>query len=91
MATWGIARAKAQLSEVVHQAERSGPQKITRSGREVAVVISLEEWTRIHHESARASPPPGVGSLARILRDSPLRGSGFKIPKFKSRKWQDPF
>ena len=38
MATWGIAQAKAQLSEVIHEAERTGPQKLSRSGREVAVV-----------------------------------------------------
>jgi len=46
MGTWGLAKAKAQLSEVVHRAESDGPQVITRSGREVAVLVSVEEWKK---------------------------------------------
>jgi prevent-host-death family protein len=89
MATWGIAQAKAQLSELIHEAERTGPQMLSRSGRPVAVVVSLDEWKRVHQQPT-LNPPPGVGSLAKILRESPLKGSGFKIPKFKSRQWE-PF
>ena len=84
MRSWGIAEAKAQFSEVVHHAEKTGPQRISRSGRGVAVLVSAEEWERIESERA-LSPAPEIGSLARILRDSPLRGSGFKIPRSKSR------
>jgi prevent-host-death family protein len=90
MATWGIAQAKAQLSEVVHRAEKSGPQKISRSGREVAVLVSMEEWERIEQER-QLSPAPGIGSLAVILRNSPLRGSDLEIPRFKSRKREKLF
>jgi prevent-host-death family protein len=90
METWGIAQAKAQLSEVVHRAEKSGPQKISRSGRTVAVLVSVEQWEQIQRER-QLSPAPGIGSLAKIFRSSPLRGSGFEIPTFKSRRWERLF
>ncbi len=85
MATWGMAKAKAQLSELVHEAEKCGPQIISRSGREVAVVLSLEEWKK-EKVPAAGTIEPGVGSLARILLNSPLRGSGFTIPGLRERK-----
>ena len=90
METWGIAQAKAQFSEVVHRAEKSGPQTISRSGRTVAVLISMEHWEQIQQER-QLSPTPGIGSLAKILRSSPLRGSGFEIPRFKSRRREQLF
>jgi len=90
METWGIAQAKAQLSEVVHRAEKSGPQTISRSGRAVAVLVSMEEWQQIEQQR-QLSPAPGIGSLAKILRSSPLRGSGLEIPRFKSRRREKLF
>jgi len=98
MATWGIAQAKARLSEVVHNAEKLGPQRISRSGREVAVVISIQELERLQSRlSPETAPPqpgalqPGVGALAEILKNSPLYGSGFEIPSFRGRDREDLF
>jgi prevent-host-death family protein len=67
MATWALARAKAQLSEVVELAATNGPQQITRDGRPVAVLVSAEEWEqrtppkRSLGDAFRASPAFGVG------------------------------
>jgi prevent-host-death family protein len=83
MATWGIARAKAQLSEVVHEAQKNGPQKISRSGREVAVVVSMEQWQQL--QPKHSAPPPGVGSLYHILMNSPLRGSGVEFSRIRGK------
>ena len=80
MATWGIAQAKAQLSEVIHEAERTGPQKLSRSGREVAVVISMEEWQRLNTKPADEE---AEGSMADFIMDSPFHG--LEIPAFKLR------
>ncbi len=44
MATWQLQDAKARLSEVVNQAQTSGPQFITRRGTATAVVLSAEEY-----------------------------------------------
>jgi prevent-host-death family protein len=63
---WSVAGAKAKLSELLDRAIREGPQAITRRGREIAVVVSAEEW---HHKATRS------GSLAEFLDASPLRDS----------------
>ena len=83
MATWGIAKAKAQLSDVVYQAEKTGPQTLTRSGRDVAVIISVDEWKRLRNTvKAPATGTPG-DSMADFLRNSPLHG--LEIPKIRSK------
>jgi prevent-host-death family protein len=77
MASWGLAQAKAKLSEVVEQANRKGPQQITKNGRPVAVVISIEEWKQ---ELGTKKPKE---NLADFFRNSPLRGSGIKIGRVR--------
>ncbi len=67
---WSVAEAKARLSELLDHALNDGPQAITRRGREIAVVVSAEEW---HRKSSRS------GSLAAFLAASPLRESGLDI------------
>lgn len=44
MATWQVQEAKTRLSEVIEEAQRSGPQIITRHGAERAVVLSIGEY-----------------------------------------------
>jgi prevent-host-death family protein len=70
--TWSVADAKARLSQLVDQAISDGPQAITRRGREVVIVVSVEEW---HRKSSRA------GSLAGFLAASPLRDSGLETER----------
>ncbi len=63
MRHWQMQEAKAKLSEVIKEAEKKGPQKITVHGRPVAVVLSREDYERL------------IGaceSLAAFMRDSPL-------------------
>lgn len=70
--TWSVADAKARLSQLLDQAINDGPQAITKRGREVAIVVSIEEW---HRKSSR------TGSLAGFLAASPLRDSGLDIER----------
>lgn len=66
MHSWQMQQAKARLSEVVKEAERSGPQEITVHGRPVAVVVSPEAFDRL----------AGTGeSLVAFMRRSPLAGA----------------
>jgi prevent-host-death family protein len=74
MATWGLARAKAQLSEVVDRAMTEGPQEITKSGKDAVVIVSKKEWLE------RTKPEQ---SMAEFLLNSPLRGSGLQLPRSK--------
>jgi prevent-host-death family protein len=74
--TWTVAEAKAKFSEVIDRAMSQGPQTITRKGRTAAVIVGADEWQR---KSAR------VGNLAEFFAASPLRGSGLKLRRPKSR------
>jgi prevent-host-death family protein len=63
MRTWQIQEAKAHLSELLRETERTGPQAITSHGREVAVVLSKSEYERLSSADL---------SLAEFIRASPL-------------------
>jgi prevent-host-death family protein len=69
---WSIADAKARLSELLDHAINDGPQAIARRGRQIAVVVSIEEW---HKKSTRS------GSLAEFLATSPLRDSQLDVER----------
>jgi prevent-host-death family protein len=72
MGNWAVAEAKAKFSEVVEQALSEGPQVITRNGKQAVTVIATEELERLRKPKQ---------SFAEFLLNSPLRGSGLKIPK----------
>jgi prevent-host-death family protein len=74
--SWGVAEAKAHLSEVIDRAANDGPQTITRNGRQVAVVVSSEEWER---KTKRR------GNLADFFAESPLRGAEIDLERAKDR------
>ncbi|MFD6156553.1 type II toxin-antitoxin system Phd/YefM family antitoxin [Nocardia sp. NPDC060256] len=69
---WPLADAKARLSELIDTVDREGPQVISKHGREVAVVVAIDEWRR---RNARQ------GSLAEFFADSPLRDSGLVVER----------
>jgi prevent-host-death family protein len=45
--TWQLQKAKQHLSEVLDRAIEEGPQVVTRHGREVAVILGIEEYRRL--------------------------------------------
>jgi prevent-host-death family protein len=69
---WSVAEAKARLSELLDHVINDGPQAISRRGREIAVVVSIEEW---HRKTARS------GSLAEFFAASGLRDSELDIER----------
>lgn len=42
--------AKAGFSAVIEAAERGEPTTITKHGRPAAVIVSYEEWDRLHRQ-----------------------------------------
>jgi antitoxin Phd len=48
MAIWQVQEAKTRLSEVIEQANSSGPQIITRHGTERAVVLSIKDYRALN-------------------------------------------
>jgi prevent-host-death family protein len=46
MDKWPLQHEKARFSELVNFCLKTGPQMVTRNGREVAVLISVEDYQR---------------------------------------------
>ena len=44
---WQLQEAKQRFSELVRRAQEEGPQVVTRHGKEVAVLISAEQYRKI--------------------------------------------
>lgn len=45
--SYSIAEARNDLTGLIHDVERGGPVKITRRGKPVAVILSVQEYDRI--------------------------------------------
>lgn len=65
---WQLQTAKARFSEVFQRARTQGPQRISRHGKEVVVMISAEEFESL---VKRAKLP---NNLHALLAESPLKG-----------------
>ncbi|NCO33983.1 MAG: prevent-host-death protein [Armatimonadetes bacterium CG2_30_59_28] len=61
---WQLQTAKNRFSELVERALTSGPQIVTRRGKEVVVVLPAEEWKRLQRPKQ---------SLVEFFQKSPLR------------------
>jgi prevent-host-death family protein len=72
MNTWQLQSAKAQLTEVVNQANKRNPQIITVRGKPMAVVIGIEDYL----EFSNTKP-----DLVSFLQNSPLKKETIKITR----------
>ena len=55
MSEWQLQEAKDRFSAVVNAALAGAPQRVTRRGRPVVVVLAVEEYERLRHlEQAQA-------------------------------------
>lgn len=55
-ATWSLQDAKNRFSTVVNAAQAGSPQTVTRRGVPVAVVVSAEEYQRLHRLDRLQAP-----------------------------------
>jgi antitoxin Phd len=51
MGRWQLQEAKQQFSRLVDRARSEGPQVVTRHGKEVAVVIAVEDYRRLNGDT----------------------------------------
>jgi prevent-host-death family protein len=59
---WQMQEAKARFAELVRRAGKEGPQVVTHRGVDTAVVLSMEEYTRLQ---------PPKKSLVEYLMSGP--------------------
>jgi len=71
---WALQDAKNRFSEVVDRAVREGPQTVTRRGRKVVVVLSVDDYRKA---TARQ------GDLVQFLRASPLKGADLDLERIR--------
>lgn len=72
--SWQLQEAKNKLSEVIDEALQSGPQVITRHGKDTAVLVSIEQY---HKMRAKRK------GFVQFFRDSPLVDSGIDLGRSK--------
>jgi len=78
---WQLQDAKARFSEFIDRALNDGPQTVTRHGRPVAVLVSLETWQRMETEGP---------SLKDWLRAAPLQGVDLARSRSRARRGKLP-
>jgi prevent-host-death family protein len=62
VARWQLQDAKQQFSRLVNLARSDGPQFVTRHGKDVAVVLDVDEYRRIRSDG---------GAFKRFLAEAP--------------------
>jgi prevent-host-death family protein len=83
---WTVADAKARLSEVLHDAER-GPQVIKNRGREVAVVLGMEEYLSLKASDERAAPASRLHGFLRLSEAIRSEGGAtLALPRRRARR-----
>lgn len=72
-ATWTLQDAKNCFSAVVDAAARGEPQRVTRRGKWVSVVLSAEEYERLQRLDQASAP-----SLGELLLQMPQDDERFE-------------
>ena len=62
MTRWQLLDAKQQLSLVIERARTEGPQFVTRNGKDVAVLLDIDEYRRLRSDG---------GAFKRFLTTGP--------------------
>jgi prevent-host-death family protein len=75
---WRLQDAKARLSEVVRQAQKRGPQRVTLHGRDAVVVVRADEFDRMRR-------PISGADIVAALATSPLADVDFERMTVKSK------
>jgi len=74
---WQLQEAKNKFSRLVEMARKSGPQIVTKHGREAVVVLSFEEYQKMVSLK---------DDLIEFFRNSPLRQADIDFSQLRSRE-----
>jgi prevent-host-death family protein len=75
---WSLQDAKTYLSQIVREAQRVGPQRVTLHGKDAAVIIGAEEFDRLQR-------PVSGHDIVKALAKSPLSDVEFERLTIKSK------
>jgi prevent-host-death family protein len=68
---WSLQDAKTHLSQIVREAQRVGPQRVTLHGKDAAVIVAAEDFDRLQR-------PVSGRDIVEALAKSPLRDVKFE-------------
>ena len=71
---WQLQEAKNKFSYLVDLARSSGPQIVTRHGKEVAVILSISEYKKLIKPKT---------NLVKFFSQSPLSGLDLELDRKK--------
>ena len=74
MQTWPVQDAKARFSELLEKCLVEGPQTVTKRGAEAAVLVSADEWRRLHAMARPSLKALLLSEQARAVIPVPARG-----------------
>lgn len=77
--SWQLQDAKARFSEVFRRARSTGPQRITRSGKEEVVLVAAEEFDNL---TGRNKPRE---HLVDVFLNSPLAKAGIPVNRLRGK------
>jgi prevent-host-death family protein len=75
---WRLQDAKAHFSEVVREAQRVGPQRVTLHGKDAVVIVGADEYDQLQR-------PVSGRDIVAALAASPLTEVKFERLSVKSR------
>ncbi len=71
---WQLQEAKNKFSNLVDKAQHQGPQIVTKYGREVVVVLSIEEYKKLTKPKK---------DLVKFFQNSPLANVELELTRGK--------
>ncbi|HEX21536.1 MAG TPA: type II toxin-antitoxin system Phd/YefM family antitoxin [Actinobacteria bacterium] len=71
---WQLQEAKSKFSSLVKQAQRQGPQVVTKHGKEAVVVVSVDDYKKIIKPKT---------NLVEFFQASPLKGIELDVSRRK--------
>lgn len=74
MHTWPIQNAKAQFSEMLNTCLSEGAQIISRRGINQAVLVPIDEWTRLNNNAQPSLKSLLLSDEHRVEFNAPPRG-----------------
>ena len=86
MAETSIANAKAQLTRLIHKAEKGEPVHITRRGKPVAVLLSEEEYARLRQGQDKRNFWDLVVEMRSDPKFEPIDWTPEEVDSWRDRK-----
>lgn len=71
---WQLQDAKNKFSNLVNEAQKNGPQVVTKHGKKAVVVMAYEEFERLSKPKT---------NLVKFFRDSPLAKANLDLDRDK--------